>query len=137
QAGQAGRGPAAPPRLPPFPRRACHEARGAASAVTRKARWQAIILLSFVGAVLLSGCHRPSSPRQSAAAQQASHVQFTDVTGQAGIRFKHFNGATGHRYLPETMGSGGAFLDYDGDGWLDILLLNGRPLQDNPQMAQI
>src|ERR1700735_1722180 len=48
-----------------------------------------------------------------------------DVTTKAGITFKHNNGAFGGKYLPETMGSGTAFLDYDKDGWQDILLVNG------------
>ena len=49
----------------------------------------------------------------------------TDVTTAAGIDFHHNSGAFGAKYLPETMGPGCAFLDYDGDGWLDILLVNG------------
>jgi hypothetical protein len=56
---------------------------------------------------------RPSKP-----------IQFTDVTAQAGIHFKHDSGAFGKKYLPETMGSGVCFLDYDNDGWQDILLVN-------------
>jgi hypothetical protein len=56
---------------------------------------------------------RPSSP-----------IEFTDVTAQAGIHFKHNSGAFGKKYLPETMGSGVCFLDYDNDGWQDILLVN-------------
>ena len=51
-------------------------------------------------------------------------IEFTDVTTQAGIRFKHNSGAFGKKYLPETLGPGCAFLDYDGDGWQDILLVN-------------
>jgi enediyne biosynthesis protein E4 len=49
----------------------------------------------------------------------------TDVTAAAGIDFHHNSGAFGAKYLPETMGPGCAFLDYDGDGWLDLLLVNG------------
>ncbi|MBO0910890.1 MAG: CRTAC1 family protein [Acidobacteria bacterium] len=49
---------------------------------------------------------------------------FTDVTSAAQIRFKHNNGAYGGKLLPETLGSGCAFLDYDRDGWQDILLVN-------------
>ena len=56
---------------------------------------------------------RPSGP-----------IEFTDVTVQAGIHFKHNSGAFGKKYLPETMGSGVCFLDYDNDGWQDILLVN-------------
>jgi hypothetical protein len=48
-----------------------------------------------------------------------------DVTGSSGLRFSHHNGADGGKLLPETLGSGCAFLDYDADGWQDILLVNG------------
>jgi len=51
--------------------------------------------------------------------------RLTDVTTQAGIQFHHNSGAFGGKFLPETMGSGCAFLDYDRDGWQDILLING------------
>ena len=51
--------------------------------------------------------------------------QFADVTRRAGIQFRHNSGAYGGKLLPETLGSGCAFLDYDGDGWQDILLING------------
>lgn len=51
--------------------------------------------------------------------------QLVDVTSAAGINFRHNSGAFGAKNLPETMGPGCAFLDYDGDGWLDILLING------------
>ena len=51
--------------------------------------------------------------------------RLTDVTSQAGIEFKHNSGADGGKLLPETLGSGCAFLDYDQDGWQDILLVNG------------
>jgi len=51
--------------------------------------------------------------------------RFTDVTAAAGIRFRHNSGAFGGKYLPETLGPGCAFLDYDQDGWQDILLING------------
>ena len=67
----------------------------------------------------LTGC----SPRS-----QAVLPRFRDVTKEAGIRFKHTSGATGKKYFVETMGAGGAFLDYDNDGWLDVLLLNGKRL---------
>jgi enediyne biosynthesis protein E4 len=50
--------------------------------------------------------------------------RFTDVTNAAGIQFRHNSGAYGGKLLPETLGSGCAFLDYDGDGWQDILLIN-------------
>jgi enediyne biosynthesis protein E4 len=51
--------------------------------------------------------------------------RFVDVTSSAGIAFQHNSGAYGGKLLPETLGSGCAFLDYDRDGWQDILLING------------
>src|SRR5947207_3976444 len=59
------------------------------------------------------------------AAPETSAIQFRDVTPQAGIHFLHNNGAFGTKYLPETMGPGVAFIDYDNDGWPDIFLVNG------------
>ena len=59
-------------------------------------------------------------------------VVFSDVTRAAGIRFNHVNGAFGKKYLPETMGSGAAFLDYDGDGWPAIFLVNSRNWPGHP-----
>jgi len=57
----------------------------------------------------------------------AANLEFrlTDVTAGAGIQFQHNSGAYGGKLLPETLGSGCAFLDYDADGWQDILLING------------
>jgi len=52
-------------------------------------------------------------------------IHFEDITRQAGINFVHYTGAFGSKYLPETMGAGCAFIDYDNDGNPDILLING------------
>ncbi len=49
----------------------------------------------------------------------------TDVTSAAGVQFRHNSGAYGGKLLPETLGAGCAFLDYDSDGWQDILFVNG------------
>ena len=69
---------------------------------------------------LLSGI-----PLLAAGAKTDLGFHFTDVTASAGIDFHHNSGAFGAKYLPETLGPGCAFIDYDGDGWLDILLVNG------------
>ena len=56
-----------------------------------------------------------------------SSIHFIDVTDSTGIHFKHANGASGEFHLHETLGAGGAFLDYDNDGDTDLLVtqLNG------------
>ena len=61
-----------------------------------------------------------------ALASAAQPVRFTDVTRQAGLAFTHTNGAAGRKYLPEMLGPGCAFIDYDRDGLPDIVLVNGR-----------
>jgi len=104
-----------------------------------------LILLSFL--VLNSGCKQPSTvtppvqqPAEVAVAspspsptppRPSGAIEFTDVTAEAGIRFKHNSGAFGKKYLPETIGSGAAFLDYDNDGWQDILLVNSMDWPEN------
>jgi enediyne biosynthesis protein E4 len=55
----------------------------------------------------------------------AQQIHFRDITAPAGIHFTHNNGAFGKKWLPETMGPGCAFIDYDNDGYPDILLING------------
>src|SRR5438874_1923047 len=60
-----------------------------------------------------------------AQAQPAPGFRMVDVTAAADISFRHNSGAYGGKLLPETLGAGCAFLDYDGDGWQDILLVNG------------
>ncbi len=62
-----------------------------------------------------------------AATQPAGDVRFTDITTAAQITFQHSNGASPEKYLIETMGSGAAWIDADGDGLLDIYLANGAP----------
>ena len=73
-------------------------------------------------ALLAYFARRWGSPQPASAASLGFH--FTDVTSSAGIHFRHNNGAYGGKLLPETLGAGCAFLDYDGDGWQDILLVN-------------
>jgi len=62
-------------------------------------------------------------------------IRFVDVAAQVGIEWRHDNGASLHKYFPETMSGGGAFIDYDGDGDLDIYALNGGRL-DAEQSAR-
>jgi len=53
-------------------------------------------------------------------------ITFTDVSAIAGITFTHNSGRAGKKFLPETLGSGAAFIDADGDGWRDIILVNSK-----------
>ncbi|HXG64186.1 MAG TPA: VCBS repeat-containing protein, partial [Blastocatellia bacterium] len=71
------------------------------------------------------------APAPAEAPRYSGPIQFADVTAQAGIRFKHNSGAAGKKYMPETVGSGCAFLDYNNDGWQDILLINSKNWPEN------
>jgi hypothetical protein len=74
-------------------------------------------LIAAAGAVAVLSAQSPT--------QSSAPLQLTDATRDAGLAVVHQNGATGHKYLPETMGSGSAFLDYDGDGDQDLLFVSG------------
>lgn len=71
---------------------------------------------------LLAGCSRPASHTSEATANQSS---FEDVTELAGIDFQHHAGGATNYFFPAIMSAGGAFLDFDADGDLDILLIDG------------
>ncbi len=74
------------------------------------------VILIFVAATVKSSAQQPRAQ---------SSVHFEDITRAAGIHFVHNSGAFGKKWLPETMGPGVGFIDYDNDGWQDILLVNG------------
>jgi hypothetical protein len=80
-----------------------------------------VVLLCAAGAIFI----QQKSAAVAIAGPDAGSVTFRDITQQAGIRFVHNNGAFGKKFLPETMGPGVAFIDYDNDGWPDIFLVNG------------
>jgi hypothetical protein len=94
-------------------------------------------LLAAAGvlAVLLPGCFKTPPPTgtegeivtPNSADVPVPRVRFTDVTEVAGIRFRHFNGMTPNKLLPETMGSGVVVIDFDNDGKPDLLFLNSCP----------
>ncbi len=80
----------------------------------------------FLWSVCAAGIGAGISPgRVFAQAGGDPGFHLTNVTAAAGIQFQHNSGAYGGKLLPETLGSGCAFLDYDRDGWQDILLVNG------------
>jgi enediyne biosynthesis protein E4 len=80
--------------------------------------------LLAVALVSWAGCRPAAGPPVAA----ATPVQFVDITKRAGARFRHTNGESGRLYFAETLGSGCAFLDYNGDGRLDLFFVNSSRL---------
>ena len=81
-------------------------------------------MLRFVvasGTLLLAG-------RLGLGEPEAAGTRFREIpSGKSGIAWVHENALSVQRYLPETTGAGGAFLDFDGDGWMDLYLVNSGP----------
>ena len=67
--------------------------------------------------------------------QQGELVRFSDVTAKAKIDFKHENGSSPDKHLPETMSGGVVLFDFDTDGWLDIFFVNGGSFADKKKAA--
>jgi len=114
--------------------------------------------LFLAAIVLFSGCKDTPAPaaqgnaNEPATAEQAGSpsptptpdlprpsgpIEFTDVTAQSGIRFKHNSGAFGKKYLPETIGSGCAFIDYDNDGWQDLIFVNSSDWPEHKKAKSV
>ena len=90
----------------------------------------ALILLAMGFAIVALMAGLKSAATSAGAVKVPSNdsggtIHFEDITQKAGINFTHYTGAFGKKYLPETMGPGCAFIDYDNDGNPDILLING------------
>lgn len=78
---------------------------------------------------LATGCNRNISPAPASATHSDGAVVFSNETLAANLNdFQHETGASGKKWFPETMGSGGGFLDINSDGWLDIVLVSGGSL---------
>src|SRR5262252_3396599 len=89
--------------------------------------------LAFVFAAMatLASCtpdKGSQAPSKGTATEAPAKALFFDATESSGIRFQHFNGRNGEFYYPEIIGSGVALLDYDNDGKLDVLVLQGTAL---------
>jgi hypothetical protein len=69
--------------------------------------------------------------QQAAGKDEGCPVRFTDIAASAGLKFNHERGATAEHRLPETMGSGLAWLDYDNDGWMDLYVVQSGPFPPN------
>jgi hypothetical protein len=84
-----------------------------------------------VTVAVLSACTRRSPAPPPAPALRQEPIQLHDVTAETGISFRHTDGSSGQYYIVETVSSGLATLDYDGDGLIDIYFPNGAPLRDD------
>ena len=72
----------------------------------------------IISIMIFTGCEK-----KQIASNELPQIKFTDITVSAGLAdFRHETGAVGDKWFPESMGSGGGFIDYNGDGWEDILL---------------
>jgi hypothetical protein len=84
---------------------------------------------AILGGTLMAGLKLTASSASAIKAppnESSGTIRFEDITQKAGINFTHYTGAFGKKFLPETMGPGCAFIDYDNDGYPDILLINGK-----------
>jgi len=106
-----------------------------------KTRFRMVIFYLTIAAALLIGGSNPLAvscltltSTTSSTPEPGFPVTFVDIAGQAGLSEPIvYGGLEQKKYIIETNGSGVAFLDYDNDGWTDILLLNGSRLEGFPQ----
>lgn len=104
------------------------------AAALKRSLW-VFVILGFIGGAIAFRLlqappqnvvtpEKPTEPPKERPRLDTPEIRFTDITAEAGIKFVHENGAYGDKLLPETMGSGCAFLDYDNDGDQDIVFVN-------------
>src|SRR5512144_2213061 len=96
-----------------------------------------LLLLAVTAVALATACSKPAAKPVSPTpapepTKVASSIRFEDVTKASGVTFVHVNGAAGRKWMPETMGSGVAAFDADGDGRVDLLFVNGRFWKEDP-----
>jgi enediyne biosynthesis protein E4 len=99
----------------------------------------------LIGFLIFVGCTPHVSEKTEAGTQDApaKQVVFTEISHEAGIDFIHVNGGRGQKRMPETVGSGLAFFDYNNDGKLDLLIINSsswpgdkKPLKTTPKLYE-
>ena len=85
-----------------------------------------LLVLAAIHSAISASQDPRSAPTSARAATTVVRLPaFRDVASSAGIDFVHINGASGQRFFPEIIGSGGLFFDFDNYGWLDVFLLDG------------
>ena len=90
------------------------------------AQQYAVRAIFIISIMIFIGCEK-----KQIASNELPQIKFTDITVSAGLAgFRHETGAVGDKWFPESMGSGGGFIDYNGDGWEDILLTGGGVWSD-------
>jgi enediyne biosynthesis protein E4 len=101
----------------------------------RRARPRASARTAAPFAALLGMALAATASPQDGDLPEACPLSLRDVAEEAGIDFRHLTGATGERHLPETMGAGVAWIDADGDGWLDLYLVQSGPFPPDGSAA--
>ena len=91
-------------------------------------RWATAV--AAIAVALVAGGAIGAAPRQPSQPQDTPLPTFRDAARQAGLDFVHVNGASDEKYLPEIIGGGALFLDFDNDGWLDVFLVDGGSFAD-------
>ena len=101
----------------------------------RRSHRRAFAAAVIAVAILAFGGLRAAPPQRATAPRPPTPPSFRDAAAQAGLDFTHVNGASDEKYFPEIIGSGGLFLDFDNDGWLDVFLVDGGSYAD-PAVAK-
>ncbi len=123
------------------------EAEGDDAIIGSALRWSSAFILLIVATVAVAAfvLNRGEPPPQAdeavfvapqtreRAQRDPPAVHFSDITSESGIHFRHENGAYGEKLLPETMGGGCAFFDFDSDGDQDLLLVNSKRWSWDPR----
>ena len=96
------------------------------------------IWLIGLALLVVYGCGRSPEPESVPVAEKAESfagtgVQFVDVTAEAGLDFTHVSGSPEQRYILESMSPGAAFFDFDGDGYLDVFMVNSARIRGTPK----
>jgi len=85
-----------------------------------------VFIVAFCAGLMFAGCQKQAAVPGNDSGPAA--INIVDITAEAGLKWSHNAGRSAHKYLPETVGGGGGFIDYDNDGDVDILLIDSGSL---------